>query len=154
MAYFRNGSVPEDRLSIYKTLDDVPSDRRLGYVVREQTNIGYWEAFIEDRREESEGLSDSRMRSYNRCERSWKQYMESEGRHYAFADPEHVEGWCEWLLEDRTMGTVYNDYFSILYLFYAFLWYHTDTRHSYNPVLMAAAEGGKTRELWMFKVSL
>lgn len=154
MAYFRNGNVPEDRLGIYKSVADVPSDRRFVTVAGEQTHIDYWSEFMNDRAEESDGLSDSRLRSYSRCERSWKEYMQSESRHYAFADPKHVEEWCESMLASRTMGTVYNDYFSVLFLFYSFLWYHAETRHSYNPVLMAAAKEGSARELWMFKVSL
>lgn len=156
MAHFRNGSSPEQRLGIYKSFSEVPTEHRLSAVERQLEERAIWGEFIQDRQSQlEEGLSDKRRVKYDRCEQRWIEYIEDEmGRHHATADPRHIENWLGQLLDSRTIGTVYDEYFSTIYLFYAWLWYHTEYPHKYSPVVMAAVEGGTTRRCWEYKIEL
>lgn len=145
---------PEWYLSLYKTLEDVPTTRRFDRL----SPIDFpheepWDAFFEAWPMQK---SQYTVDKYDRVYREWTAFMEDMNRHYALADPYHVEEWATFMQstgrrggsDERDPLTVYRFYIAPLANFYDYLATHTDYRHAYNPVYMAGADGGNTRAVY------
>jgi hypothetical protein len=137
-------------MGVYKGIADVPPHLRLD----QQDSISWgddlWATFVETR----SGNFDSKhyLRTFDKTERSWKEHMRDRGRHFACCRPTDVDCWVSDLLDNRTVGTVYSEYWVRLEEFYTWLMNHTEFPHVYNPVLMAAAQYQAAGRIWEYKI--
>lgn len=142
---------PRNRLGVYKRLEEVPPRYRLRQHADVYRGEDVWETFLEDhlfpRYPKDRYRQDTR-----RAGRLWKSHMDDRGRHHALATPEDVDQWCQSLLDQRNVKTVYNHYWVRLERFYDWLLTRTDHPHVYHPFLMAAAEYETASRIWEAKV--
>ena len=144
-------SSPESYLGVYKTLEDVPPwDRLEDRSPQELPHDDPFTAFIEHRDDQ---IGWNSWDKYLRARDKWQEFMGDRGRHYALADPQHVEDYIDQLRhggprDGRTWRTVYANYMAPLNGFFEWMMYHPDYPHVYSPVYMAAAQDGMAREAW------
>lgn len=153
----------EGHLGIFKRFADVPPHYHLG-----QYNEAFELRDVWSEYDAATGMlttdSERYQQTIKRALWSWDIHMMSVGRHPALADPEHVERWCQSLLDgtdaaarpgrDRSPRTAYIAYWSHIAAFYEWLTNHVDYPHVYNPVLMAAAEysDGASGQIWSNRI--
>ena len=142
---------PRDRMGIYKCLSDVPPEQRLGTFSEQYENDPTYEQFLKlDYLERVD--AERTVQTAERAGRRWKAHMESCGRHHALATPADVEAWMDELLDEITLNTAYNVYWTRLEQFYMWLQRRIDHPHVYHPVLMAAAEYPIAGRVWEKKL--
>ncbi|QLD85289.1 hypothetical protein HWV23_05955 [Natronomonas halophila] len=146
----RKSPKPERRLGAYKQLDAVPSKHRLQRYRSEYEGYDVWSDFQQAKIEPSD--SEHYKQTFQKTERSWKTHISDRGRHHALANPYDIELWCAKLVPDRTLMTVYKEYWVRLEEFYRWLLWHTDHPHVYNPCLMAAANHEIAKSMWWVKM--
>ncbi|WP_257299662.1 hypothetical protein [Haloarchaeobius sp. FL176] len=142
---------PADRIGIYKRLEDVPVHRRLSQYESEYKNREVWDEFMEVVLLERY-TSDRSIQDAKRAGRRWKDHMKTRGRHPALATPRDVESWCQHLVNTLKIKTAYNSYWVRVERFYTWLYWHRSHPHCYNPVLMAAIDGGASGQIWDEKI--
>lgn len=130
---------PESRLGVFKSHGEIPErwriDLRGGYESRD-----VWAEY-----EEAEELNpDNSNRSAAKSR--WNRITEENGEHHALATPETVEEWATELTE-LSFHSIQNQ-FRIIFRFYRWLRWHSDHPHTYNPILLAAANYPNTRQAW------
>ena len=126
--------TPHDRLGVFKDLSDVPERRRLERFSSAYTGRDVWgeyRATVE--------LSDRMGEEWARFARRWKEHTADRGRHHALARPSDVETWSDWMLNQFSRDRAYQ-HWNVIEGFYAWLMWHTEHRHSYNPFHMAATD--------------
>ena len=143
---------PMDRMGVYKRLDEVPDHRRLQQHAEAYADRDVWTTFLTEYLFERFD-SDRFKEDARRAGRYWKEHMAERGRHHALATPADVETWMAALTDRMKLKTAYNQYWVRIERFYWWLQRHTDHPHSYQPVLMAAAEGGAAGDIWAEKLS-
>lgn len=140
---------PRKRMGVYKTLEDVPENRRLG--TYRGTNLD-GDTIDEWRSARYEDPSDLTVRRISTFKDRWQEHMEERGKNAAAADPEDVDAFCEALLDRVTMDTAYQSYWTYLEHYYKWMMWNIEYPHRYSPVLMAAAEYPSAGKLWKYKV--
>lgn len=144
-------AYPLDRLGVYKRLEDVPAKHRFERYEREYSDRNVWQEFCEYH-EYQQGTSSNFRRDVDRVGSNWIDHMDAIGRHHALATPDHVETWCEQLVAAKSDSTAYN-YWVRIKRFYEWLQRHVAHPHVYNPVLMAAVNGGAAGRIWDIKLA-
>jgi hypothetical protein len=139
-------------MGVYKRLDEVPDHRRLQRHAEAYADRDVWATFLSEYLFERFD-SDRFKEDARRAGRYWKEHMAERGRHHALARPADVETWMADLTDRLKLKTAYNQYWVRLERFYWWLQRHTDHPHSYQPVLMAAAEGGAAGDVWTEKLA-
>jgi site-specific recombinase XerD len=138
-------------MGIYKRLADVPDGRRLNQYAAAYDGRDVWDEFLTmylfDRFDSERFKEDAR-----RAGRRWESHMDSRGRHHALATPADVDAWCEHLLDTLAIKTAYNQYWVQIERFYSWLQQQRAHPHTYQPVLMAAANGEHASDLWSEKI--
>lgn len=109
---------PEDRIGIYKQLEDVPVHRRLSQYESEYENREVWDEFMAEVLLE-QYTSERSVQDAERAGRRWADHMGTRGRHPALATPHHVEAWCQHLVDTSGIQTEYNCFQTRLERFYA-----------------------------------
>lgn len=83
-------------MGIYKRLEDVPAEQRLGQYADRYDGRDVWNEWAET-------ATTNRGERYamyvERTERSWKSHMTERGRHHALARPAAIESWAETILD-------------------------------------------------------
>jgi hypothetical protein len=142
---------PSDRMGIYKTLSEVPARYRLHHHADAYAGRDVWQEFCEEY-EYAKGDHERYKEEVNRAGDCWREFMDDRGRHHALTTPDYAEGW---LVDLRREGSTslrrLHDYWLRVNRFYNWLKWHTEHPHVYNPLLMAAADGGLTGEVWEWK---
>lgn len=144
---------PERRMGVYKRLADVPDRYRLHRFAAAYDGRDVWTEYVEEQiatRDLGEWFRDE----VGRVGRRWKAHMDERGRHHALATPDDVEAWAASLVDDLALTTAYEKYWMRVEDFYWWLQFHTEHPHRYHPVLMAAADGEASGEVWAYKVQL
>ncbi|WP_246986859.1 hypothetical protein [Halorientalis marina] len=142
---------PNDRIGVFKQLEDVPAAVRLEQYETEYEGNDVWGTFLVT--ELFPSHNSYRTKQTGRLAgRRWKDHIENRERHHALARPVDVETWCERLLSDVNTRTAYKTYWSKLERFYTWLLWHTEHPHLYHPVLMAAAQFEHAGEVWTTKI--
>lgn len=141
---------PLNNLGVFKNTEAVPDPYHLSTFSMQFEGRDVWAEWMES---EKDDLAEStRKYKYGRAEKLWKPYMEDRGRHHALANPSDVESFLADQLDQVQKETVWNTRYDQLYQFYHWLAFHADYPHVYNPVLMAAADGGAAQEMWDYRV--
>lgn len=136
---------PDAHLGVYKRLEDVKDRHRLDRFEAVYAGRDVWEEWLQvNGRPESKTQRDR----YNRTKATWIDHMTKQRRHHAIPTPKHVEGYAEWLLEDRGLGTVLRDYWPSFTNFFEWILWSEQHEHRYNPVTMAARNYDTTRVIW------
>lgn len=144
----------ENKLGVWKGLEDVPPRRRFENMSTSFYHDDPWAAFLE-----SKDLAVSTAEKYQRAYDCWKDHMDDYDRHHLLPTPEHVESYFDWIRHRQTpfqrngkptkIVTLYKGYFIGINGFFRWLMNHADYRHLYNPVHMAAANhDGIVRKIW------
>lgn len=143
---------PRERMGVYKALSEVPDRYQIVGYTAEFDGRDVWETWQAKRLADHD--SDRFRESITRTGRRWKRHMEDRGRHHALADPEHVEAFFTWILNEKGWKpqTAYQPHFVHISEFYEWMLWHTEYPHRYNPVLMAAVEGEATGTAWDVKL--
>lgn len=143
---------PRDRMGVFKRLDDVPERYRLHHHAAAYDGRDVWSEFLSEylfpRFNSGRFKEDAR-----RAGRYWKEHMADRDRHHALATPADVETWMADLLDRLKLKTAYNSYWVRIERFYWWLQWRTDHPHNYHPVLMAAANGEASEEIWEEKMA-
>jgi len=140
------------RMGVYKDISEVPEKHRFINFVEEYQHMDIWGSFCQ-KYEYSKGNYDQFEQIINKIGNCWQDFMNSRQHHYAFATPDDIEAWCVELRQAREMSTrQIHDHWLRLYRFYDWLLWHVDYPHTYNPSLMAAANGGVVGDVWECKV--
>lgn len=146
MSDMRKSRDPDQRMGAFKRHDQVPHEYRLEHYQTHYTGRNIWAEFVKSRPGDFE--SKHHRRTYGKAGRSWKALMTDRGRHHALAVPEDIYVWCDRLATDRTVGTVYSEYFLRVEQFYTWLQFQTVFPHVHHPVLMAASEYELVSWIW------
>lgn len=154
----RAGPPPEERLGVWKSLDDVPSYRRLEQFEDHLPTDDPIETYLEWRRTETE-YAESTNRRYEYAMDNWADWMSAEiSRHPALADPDHANQWIKYLLttggqsgDGRTIRTVWATYQRQVQTWYKWMMWRADYPHQYNPFWMAAAVDGPARDVYFVR---
>jgi len=148
----RKGIRPEQYAGPFQEYSNIPQRYRLetytGYYQGDNT----WEHYCDEVLFEKN--NSAHMRKTARIAgQSWCEFMDNQKRHHALATPQHVEQWCQQLLDgDRNRRTCYEHYFVRILQFYDYLKKDRRHPHLYNPLLLAAIEHEFARKIWMFKI--
>lgn len=137
-------------MGVCKQLDDVPSHHRFRRYRETYEGRDVWDEFEEAKDDAFD--SEHFRQSFRKAARTWKEHLASRGRHHALGTPRDIETWCADLVVDRTLDTVYKEYWVRLEEFYRWLQWHPDHPHIYNPALMAAANHEIARAVWWVKM--
>lgn len=142
---------PLDRLGVYKSLEEVPDRHRLATHAAAYEGRDVWHEFCVEY-EYAQGDHDRYEEEVDRVGDSWREFMTDRDRHHALATPADIEAWCvhRRKAKDSSRRRLH-DYWLRVNRFYDWLLWHTDHPHVYNPVLMAAADGGVAGEVWEWK---
>ena len=148
-----------DRMGVYKRLADVPEKYRLGNRAAAYAETDTWADYIAFKTADCD--TQSTRARYEKAGRYFTAYMAEVGRHHALADPDHIDGFLRALRDgdigrhrhQRTLQTVYFEYFQPIEAFYTWLQWHTDHPHVYHPVLMAVVSGGYPEDVWDRKLA-
>lgn len=140
---------PRDRVGVYQRFDDVPEHYRFGVHADAYEGRDVWDEF--EARRLAEFTSDSFRQKLERAGRRWREHMADRGRHHALARPADVEAFFADLLDELTVLTAY-EYYIHVSAFYDWLLWHADHPHLYDPVKLAAIEGGASRRLFDFSI--
>ena len=142
---------PNKRMGVFKKLDDVPPRYRFDRHAAKYEGRDVWAEF---EAEQLEQYGSQRFRqNIERVGCRWKEHMNDRGRHHAIATPEDVDSFFGETIGDLKTGTKYLPYWVKLEDFYSWLLWHTDHKHRYNPVLMAAANYEHAGEIWAYKIT-
>lgn len=142
---------PVDRMGVYKSLSEVPDRYRLTNHSAAYEGRNVWQEFCEEY-EYAQGDHERYEEEVDRAGDRWREFMADRGRHHALATPGDVEAWCVELRRGENSSLRRShDYWLRVNRFYDWLKWHTEHPHVYNPVLMAAAEGGVAGEVWEWK---
>jgi hypothetical protein len=156
----RLSTDPRARMGVYKTIDDVPPKYQLSNHTARYDGNDVWATFLCEKTAIFE--SASTRKRYEKAGRYFSDFMIEQGRHHAIADPGHISAFLVALQDgtvgrhhhERTLQTVYFEYYQPLEAFYTWLMWHADhPSHVYHPVLMAVIEGGYAREVWDRKIA-
>jgi hypothetical protein len=138
-------------MGVYKALSEVPYRYRLASHSAAYEGRDVWQEFCEQY-EYAQGDHERYEEEVDRAGDCWQEFMDDRGRHHALATPDDVEGW---LVDLRREGPPslrrLHDYWLRVDRFYDWLMWHTEHPHVYNPLLIAAADGGLTGEVWECK---
>ena len=147
-------------MGVYKTIDDVPPKYQLSNHTARYDGDDVWEAFLREKTAMFD--STSTRKRYEKAGRYFTEFMGEQGRHHAIADPDHISAFLVTLRDgaigrqhhERSLQTVYFEYYQPVETFYTWLMWHTDhPSHVYHPVLMAVVAGGYAREVWDRKIA-
>lgn len=149
----------EDRMGVYKRIEDVPAKYRLTNHAAAYDGRDVWAEFEADKTAQFD--TQATRDRYEKAGRYLRGFMDGVGRHHALADPEHIEGFLSALRDGevgrqshtRKLQTVYFEYYQPVEQFYTWLQWSAEHPHVYHPVLMAVAAGGYPREVWERKLS-
>jgi hypothetical protein len=136
-------------MGVYTRLEDVPAQYRLDTYAAEYHGRDVWQEYIDSRPATFD--STHYRNSLTKAGSSWVDHVSARDRHHALAHPADVESWVLGLRADRTLQTVYKEYWVRLEEFYSWLQFHTDHPHVYHPPLMAAVRDGVAGQLWQQK---
>lgn len=139
----------EERLGVFKSIDDVPSRYRFeafAQSIKQKDVWAEWNAQHSD----TEWKQNESRRVRNR----WEEHLEPIDRHHALATPQDVNAYVEELQDEMQLERVYKPYWLFLKRFYHWLMWNTEYPHRYNPVLMASANYPASREVWDYVMSL
>ena len=142
---------PTDRLGVYKSFEDLPEDYRLESYDEAYHHRDVWGEFLIEIFFPVHNSYQTQQEA-RRVGRKWRAVIDEQGRHHALARPADVELFCARVLDEVEPRTAYKAYWGKLEQFYEWLCWHTDHPHRYNPVLMAANEHERAREIWNTKV--
>lgn len=137
------------RMGVYKRLADVPDRYRLAQHTAAYADRDVWQEFCEAA-EYDQGSSEHYYNEVDRIGQRWADHMAERDRHHALAQPADVTVWCEHLLDKHSLRRAY-DHWVRIERFYRWLQWHADYPHVYNPVLMAAVDGGAAAHVWAKK---
>lgn len=142
----------QDRLGVYKRLEDVPDRYRLEQYEASYAGRDVWREYVSARTETYD--TDSFKKRVTRAGEHWREFMELRERHPALATPEHVAAWATAVSVCRKPRTAYETYWAHVEGFYNWLKNHTEHPHVYNPVLMAVANDPNKaiRAIWQKKM--
>lgn len=150
-------NLPEDWLGIYTTLEEVPDRYRLRNFETQLAGENPFEDYLDSLDDISER---SRERKYRKAYRDFTGFMEEQGTHPACPTPDQVERFFvrardgDWSnVSERSWSTLYATYLSPLKMAFKWIVHHVDYPHVYNPLLMAAAQEGVTRDIWIWKTT-
>lgn len=145
---------PRDRMGAYKRLVEVPEEYRLAGRAQGYRDRDLWNEWMAYSIEEVGNTSDRYRDLCDRVERRWKPHMDDAGRHHAFADPEHVETFCQTVLDRCKPLSGYQIYWTRIESFYKWLQTHADLPHVYHPPWMTVVEypDGAAATLWDAKM--
>lgn len=107
----------------------------------ENTDVDPFELY-EENRLSNKDLSDSAVGEYQRTFREWRGFMQEQGRHPACPNETHVEGFIQYLRDERgnAAGTIKN---RLMYLNAAYQYWQEDAAfphpQDYNPIDLAKA---------------
>jgi len=142
---------PVDRMGVYKSLSEVPDRYRLANHSAAYEGRDVWQEFCKEY-EYAQGDHERYEEEVDRAGDCWREFVDDRGRHHALATPDDVEAWLVDLRRDgNTSLRRLHDYWLRVNRFYDWLKWHTEHPHVYNPLLMAAAGGGLTGEVWEWK---
>lgn len=141
---------PNDRMGVYKRIEDVPTQHRLERYTERYENRDVWAEFCEEY-EYDNGSSEHFKEAVDRAGDHWQTHMSGRGRHHALATPDDVESWCRVLIDEKSLSTAYN-YWVRVKRFYDWLKWHVDHPHVYDPVLMAVVTGEVADQIWEQKL--
>jgi len=152
-------STPEGRAGIYKSIADVPAERRLRNYATRYDGSDTWTEWIDaERADLKRAKKDS-----ERAGRRWKTHLteRGSGRHHALGTPDDVESWIQHLREHggrndgMTWQNVVKCYVNHLWAFYRWLCWHTEHPHVYDPTLIAASEPDSyARKAWSVRFDI
>lgn len=148
----------QDRMGVYKRLDDVPAKYRLVNHEGAYSGRDVWDEYFAEKTSKFD--TKATRDRYEKAGRYFQTFMSGIERHHALADPQHIEGFLVALhggdigrhSHTRKLQTVYFEYFQPVEEFYSWLEWHIDHPHVYNPVLMAVVGGGFARDVWNRKL--
>jgi hypothetical protein len=149
----------EDRMGIYKRLEQVPQRYQLANYAGDYAEEDTWAEFTDIKTERFD--SDATRTRYEKAGRYLADYLSDIGRHHALCNPGHVAGFLRALRDGsigrqshtRKLQTVYFEYFQPVEEFYSWLLWHTEHPHVYHPVHMAVVEYDYPSEVWAKKLS-
>lgn len=141
---------PDDRMGVYKRIEDVPTQHRLERYTEMYESRDVWTEFCEEY-EYNHGSSEYFEQAVDRAGDHWQTHMSGRGRHHALATPGDVEAWCGVLIDEKSLSTAYN-YWVRIKRFYDWLQWHVDHPHVYNPVLMGVVTGEAAGQIWEQKL--
>lgn len=136
-----------DRLGVFKGLSGVPDSRRFYQYASVYDGRDTWSEY-----RNTVELGERMSEEWARFSRRWKDHMNGRGRHHALARPDDVEAWSEELLSRFSVDRAYQ-HWNVLEGFYAWLMWHTEHRHTYNPFHMAAVDlESSAGQIWSRKM--
>lgn len=150
----RKGIRPEQYAGPFQKYSEIPARYRLETYSGDYRGENTWEEYVENVLYEKYGENSITIqRTVRQGGQSWLDHMAERDRHHALATPMDVEEWCQSLTAtDRQRRTLYEQYFVRVYQFYDYLKTNYRHPHIYNPALLAAIEGGATRDLWEYRI--
>lgn len=141
---------PENRIGVYKSIDEVPVRYRLKQFSDRYRGEDVWQEFLSRLFEMHS--SERFKKGAKRAGRRWKNHMQNRERHHALATPQDVESWSQVLLEEFGLNTAYNSYWIRIERFYSWLQRHTEHPHVYHPPRMAASNYDASHTIWQEKI--
>lgn len=148
----RKSEDPSDHLGVFQSYDEITPRHRLSKYETKYEGVDVWADFMDSLRDE--GISDHVLRyTYHATEKLWKAHMDERGRHHALPTPDDVDSFFADQIEDVTMETAYTRRYLPVSRFFDWLANHPRYEHAYNPVLLAAAGDGTTRQIWNHRVN-
>lgn len=147
----RMATIPQHRMGVYKSLDDVPERYRLTNYETEYQNKNPWERYLEEYISPPRN-SERKQEQADRSFKKWSDHMQARDVHYALASPDDVEAWAYALTGEYSLRYSVTNWEQIR-RFYSWMLWHTDYPHRYNPFLMAATREGAASEIWWEKIS-
>lgn len=141
---------PKDRMGVYKSIDQVPPERRLTQYESRYSGSTAWDEYLEYYMNRRSGSDQKR----ERAERAWRSWSSSiDGRHPALALPKDVERWSQDLIDDLSLDYALRGYWAQIDRFYSWLLMGVHHPHTYDPFLIAANEFEAAGKLWNLKIS-
>jgi hypothetical protein len=137
-------------MGVFKHLSDVPERYRLHRYATDYEGRDVWTEFCETH-QYAQGSSERYQEAVDRTGEHWQAHMKQRERHHALATPEDVETWCRTLVDGKALSTAYN-YWVHVRQFYAWLQWHTEHPHVYDPVLIAVTTGSAAGQIWEQKL--
>ncbi|MDB2281292.1 hypothetical protein PM030_05335 [Halorubrum ezzemoulense] len=136
-----------DFRSVYESFEEIPSHRRLSNYEEDFREDDIWMEYLNDQYPVEE-YSEEYMRDIHRSGSRWKSFSESFDVHHAFTNPNIVDKWCKYLLQDMSKRSAKANYLTRINKFYRYLVWHIDYPHTYNPLQYAVSEYKLPNEVW------
>lgn len=131
---------PNERLGVYRTIDDVPTHHRL-----EKSASVYDGRDVFAEMWAFDGIDPSSHA--RRGAELWTDYLADLGKHPALAHPDDMAAFAQTILDRYAESSLYN-YGREPWKLYDWLVLHPDHPHTYNPLLMSASVDESTYRLY------